>query len=139
MLRDSLIFRPFDIRTFALDNHQRDAVHEEHDVGTVCVVGTNAGNGKFLGNVIDVVLWMLPVDVTHRIAFLVAVDALFEGLAEGEHVIDGLVGVEVAAFHRHVAHSGDAVLDILFREARLAVTADADGVQIAQLLPQNVL
>ena len=138
MLRNGLLFRPFDIGTFALDDHQGDAVDEEHDVGTVGVVRARTGDGKLLSDVKHVVFGMLPVDVAHRIALLVAVDALFEGLAEGEHIIHRLIAVEVAAFHRHVAHGGDAVLDILFREARLAVATDADGVQLAQLLPQNV-
>ena len=138
MLRNGLFFRPFDIGTFALDDHQRDAVHEEHDVGTVGVVGARTGDGKLLGDVIAVVLGLLPVDIAHGIAFLVAVDALFEGLAEGEHIIHGLVAADVAVFHRYVAHSGDAVLDILFREAGLAVAADADGVQLMQLLPQHL-
>ena len=84
----------------------------------------------------DVVHGVFPVDIAHGVAFLVAVDALFEGLAEGEHVIHRLVAIEVAAFHGHVAQGGDAVLDVLFREARFLVAADADGVQLTQLSPQ---
>ena len=81
---------------------------------------------------------MLPVDVAHGVAFLVAIDALLKSLAEGEHVIHSLVAVDIAAFHRHVAQCYDAVFDVLFREACLDVTADADGVELAQLLSQHL-
>ena len=87
---------------------------------------------------IDVVLGMLPVDVAHGVALLVAVDALLKSLAEGEHVIHRLVAVEVAAFHGHVAHGDDAILDVLLREACLVVASDADGVQCPQLSPQHL-
>ena len=124
-----MFFCAFDVRTLAFNDDQWDAIHEEHDVGTVGVAGTRTSDGKLFSDVIDIVLGVLPVDVAHGVALLVAVDALLKGLAEGEHIIHRLVAVEVAAFHGHVAHGDDAILDVLLREARLAMAADADGVQ----------
>ena len=86
----------------------------------------------------DVVRGVFPIDIAHGVTFLVAVDALFESFAEGEHVIHCLVAVEVAAFHGHIAQGGDSVLDVLFRETRFLVAANADGVQLAQLSPQHL-
>ena len=138
MLRNGLFLGTFDVGTLAFDDDQWDAVHEKHDIGAVGVAGTRTCDGKLFSDVIDIVLGMLPVDVAHGVALLVAVDALFEGLAEGEHVIHGLVAVEVAAFHGHVAHGDDAILDVLLREARLAMATDADGVQCPQLASQHL-
>ena len=138
VLRNGLLFGAFDVGTLAFDDDQWDAVHEEHDVGTVGVAGTRTCDGKLLGNLIDIVLGLLPVDVAHGVALLVAVDALLKGLAEGEHVIHRLVAVEVAAFHGHVAHGDDAILDVLLRKARLAMATDADGIQCPQLSPQHL-
>ena len=138
VLRYSLFLRAFDVGTLTFNDDQRDAIDKQYDIGAVGVAGTRTCDGKLLGDVIDVVLGVLPVDVTHGVALLVAVDALFEGLAEGEHVIHRLVAVEVAAFHGHVAHGNDAILDVLLREARLAMATDADGIQCAQLPPQHL-
>ncbi len=138
VLRNGLFLGTFDVGTLAFDDDQWDAVHKEHNIRAVGVAGAGAGDGKLFGDVIDVVLGLLPVDVAHGVALLVAVDALLEGLAEGEHVIHGLVAVEVAAFHGHVAHGDDAILDVLLREARLTVATDADGVQCPQLTSQHL-
>ena len=129
VLRYGLFLGAFDVGTLAFNDDQWDAVHEEYNVRTVGVAGTRTCDGKLLGDLIDVVFGVLPVDVAHGIALFVAVDALFEGFAEGEHVIHRLVAVEVATFYGHIAHGDDAILDVLLRKACLAVAADADGVQ----------
>ena len=56
VLRYGLFLGTFDVGTLAFNDDQWDAVHEEHDVGTVGVAGTRTCDGKLFSDVIDIVL-----------------------------------------------------------------------------------
>ena len=52
-----------DIGAFAFDDYQRYAVDKQNNVGTICVGRACSGDCKFLGNMKDVVLGIVPVDI----------------------------------------------------------------------------
>ena len=138
MLRDSLVYRPLDVGALALDYHQRDTVHKQHDVGPIGVGHAGAGHRKLLGHMIHVPLRPLPVDKAHGVALLVTVDALLKSLAQRQQVIHRLVAAQVTALHGDVAHGQHPVLDVLLREKLLLVAVHPDGVDAPQLVAQHL-
>lgn len=99
VLGDGLLERVLHVRALALDDAQRDAVYEEHEVWPVVLLARAAHDAELFSHVKNVVVRVGPVDVLEREALLVAVDALFEGLAQGEQVIDRFAGIDVALIH----------------------------------------
>lgn len=100
MLRNGLLDGGLHVGTFALDDAERNAVHEEHDVGSVGIGHSRAADGKLLGDVENVVARVLPVDVLHHEALTITVHNLFEGFARGEQVINGLRSLHEPLVHR---------------------------------------
>ena len=90
------------VGALALDDHQRDAVDEQHQVGTARLVAARLFDGILLADLIAVALGMGPVDVAERVALGIAVDCLGQGRAEGQQLIDALVGRQQALLERHI-------------------------------------
>ena len=92
VLADGLIDRVFEVGAFAFDCDEWNAVYKENDVGATGLGAVEAFDFKFVGDVIDVVVGILPVDVVELMAFFIAVDGLFETFAEGEEIVEGFAG-----------------------------------------------
>ena len=104
-----------DIRFLTLDDHQRNTVYEQHEVGTVCLLTTGALDGEFLGDVIDIVLRVLPINVPERETFCVAENRLRQGFAEAEQIIHFLVRADQPVEHEFLQRV-DAGADVVFAE-----------------------
>ena len=137
VLRNGLLDGVLHVGTLALDDAERNAVHEEDDVGPVGVGHPRAADGKLLGNVEDVVARILPVDVLHHEALAVAVDNLFEGFARGEQVVDRLRSLHEPLVHRDVAQGVDSGGDVLLGEYGGAHRADLHDVDGGELFAQH--
>ncbi len=73
-------------RPLVLDHEERDAVHIGDDVAALRLGAGRALDGKFGGDVEDVVFGRFPVDVAERIGLGVPLDRLGNGRAENERV-----------------------------------------------------
>ena len=137
MLRNGLLDGVLHVGTLALDDAERNAVHEKDDVGPVGVGHPRAADGKLLGDVEDVVARILPVDVLHHEALAVAVDNLFEGFARGEQVVDRLRSLHEPLVHRDVAQGVDSGGDVLLGEYGSSHRADLHDVDGGELFAQH--
>ena len=137
VLRNGLLDGVLYVGTLALDDAERNAVHEEDDVGPVGLGHPRAADGKLLGDVEDVVARILPVDVLHHEALAVAVDNLFEGFARGEQVVDRLRSLHEPLVHRDVAQGVDSGGDVLLGEYGSAHRADLHDVDGGELFAQH--
>ncbi len=110
----------------ALDHHQGNAVDEEHNIRTSRLVTAPLLHRKLVGDVVDVALGMLPVDVVEAVALAVAVDGLGEAGAQGDQLVEALVG-------------GDEALERLIDQLLhcLADVAVAEGMLLA--FEQNLI
>ena len=89
-----------EVGSLALDDGERDAVDEQDDVGPAGLVAAGPLDGELLGDVEDVVPRFVPVDVAEREALGVALDRLGEALAQGEQVVELLVGPDEPVVER---------------------------------------
>ena len=139
MLRNRLLKRIFYIGTLALNHAQRNAVHEQHNIGTICIAHSRATHSKLLCHVKRIVFDMLPIDVLHHITLLVAIDNLFERFARSHKVVSHLRSGHITLRHRQVAQRLNARSYVLLREYGCALRTHLHGVDVCQLLTQNRL
>ena len=92
VLTDRLADRVFQVRPLALDHDEGNSVHEEHDVGAPRLLTSASLDDELLGDVIDVILRVCPVDVIELEALGVPFDRLLHALSEAQQVVDLLVG-----------------------------------------------
>src|SRR5690606_40534200 len=78
-------------RYTTLFRSDRDAVHERDDIAALGLARRCPLDRELCGDVEEVVLRPLPIDVAERVALRVAVDGLRDGRAEDERVVDVLV------------------------------------------------
>ena len=104
-------------RAFGFDHHQRDAVHEQHDVGDAGALG---GNAQLAHDMEGVAAGVLEVDQRNRAV------AVFAGQAAG------IAAAQLALPLLIVGQGGKVVVD------RLGIFR-ADAVQLAQRLDQHGL
>ena len=95
------------IGALALDDDQRDAVDEQDNIRAAGGVAAAPFDREFVGDVVDVVFGVLPVDQVDAVAALVAVDALLDALAEREQFVGVLAGGDQAGRDRDVAQFAD--------------------------------
>ena len=139
MLRNRLLERIFYVGTLALYYTQRNTVHKQHNIGTICVVHSSTTYRKLLGHVKCIVLDMFPVDILHHITLPVAIDNLLKCFARSQKVIRHLRGGHISLCHRQVAQCLDARCYVLFREYGCALRTHLHGVDFCQLFTQNRL
>src|SRR5262245_50800528 len=99
MLGNSLSNRLLNVRAFAFDNDQRNAVDEQHDVRPPCLMASCSLNHKLLSHMEDIVRQPcsgIPVDVLQRKTLCVACDGLLQTPAQNKEVIHFLVGTDEA-------------------------------------------
>ncbi len=87
-----LVAAQVEVGALALDHHQRDAVDEQHQVGPAGGVAALPLDAIFLGDMVDVALGVLPVDIVQRVALAVAIDGLGQAGAQGQQLVDPLAG-----------------------------------------------
>src|SRR5690606_36870168 len=78
-------------RRLALDDHERNAVHEADDVRPPRLRGSGCLDVELLRHVVDVPLRMFPVNVADRVAAAVAVDRLRDRPPQPKEIPDLLV------------------------------------------------
>lgn len=109
---------------FAFDDDQGDAVDKEHNVGAAGAVAAALLDDKFVGNVIDVVLGMVPVDIVEAKALAVAVDGLGEAGAQCEQFVEASIG-EHETLERFIDQPGDGFVKVaIAKGVRFAFEAD---------------
>ena len=138
-LRDGL--GHLDLRRLALDHREGNAVDEQYDVRPTGLDAAGALHGEFGGHVVDVVRptcrKVAPVHVVQRETLQVTLDGLLQRHAQGQQVVDRLVGLEQPVIF-DVLQPLDGALDVLLaEEIRAALVLDA--VQLLHLLAQNLL
>jgi len=136
-LDDRALAAPFEVGALALDRGEGDAVDEEDDIGAAGLRASATLDRELVGDVVDVVGGVLPVDVADRVAAGVAVDRLRQADAEGQEVVQRL-----ACPHQPVVgvlfQAADGSLDGIFGEVVGAALA-ADAVECAKLLRQHII
>src|SRR5215475_676424 len=91
MLRDGALDRVLLVGPAAFDHCEGNAVDEENDIRTTALLPGGPLDLELFGDVKDVVLRTLPIDVIQCEALSVAVDRLLEALAQGDQVVNPLV------------------------------------------------
>jgi len=99
MLANGLAYRVLHVGPLALNDHQRNPVDEEHDVGSAGLVGATALNHKLLSYVIGVILGMLPIDIIKLKALSVSFDRLLQALSHTQQVVRFLVSWQQAIIY----------------------------------------
>ncbi len=96
MLADSVIHSITLVGAFALDYRKRNPVDEQHDVWSPQFVRSRTFDLELIGDVVDVVLRVFPIDVLKRVATLIPVDGLLDGFPQRQQVVCLLVGLHQA-------------------------------------------
>ena len=136
-LVDRLLERPLVLRALALDHHERNPVHETHDVRSPGLVATRPLDFKLRRDVENVVLRVLPVDVTQGETLRLAINRLVEAFSKSQQIIDFFARPH-EAFERNIPQCLDALGDALVGEWHLPAF-EADLVQALELRCQHVL
>ena len=95
LLADGLVNRILSAdpaRPLAFDDPERDAVHEQHDVGPSGLGRPKRPDRELVGQVVDIALGPGPVDELQLIAFRVAIHGLRNALAKAEQLPHLLIG-----------------------------------------------
>ena len=139
MLGDGLFYGVLYIGPLAFDNGQGDSVHEEDDIRTIMLFASGFHHGKFFRYMEDVSLGIFPVYVLQVEAFLVPVNALFQGFPERQEIVRVLRGADVPLVKRNALQGQNPRLDIRIAERiRLAGTG-MDGIDFPELFPEHVV
>lgn len=83
-------------RALVLNDQDRNAINKGNDVAPLGLCGAGAFDSEFGRDVKDVVLGVLPIDETERVALRVAVDRLRDRRAKDKRIVDVLVGAPQA-------------------------------------------
>ena len=137
MLANRLADRVLHVGPLALDDHQRNPVDEEHDVGSAGLLATTALDHELLGHVVGVVFRMFPVDIIKLKALGVSFDRLLQTLPHAQQVIRFLIGWQQAIIY-YVLQCLNCREDIALAEG-IRAASEEDGVLIAQLIRQYLV
>src|SRR2546427_12303516 len=92
MLDDGFLNGVLDVWTLAFDHGKRNAVDEQHNIRPSGLVATRTFDAELFGDVKDVVLPVVPVDVVQRETLGVALDGLLHAPPQAQQVLDFLIG-----------------------------------------------
>jgi len=129
-LGDGLLALQIEVRALALDHDEGDTVDEEGDIGAARAVAAALFDQELIGDVIDIVLGVAPIDVVEAEALAIAVDGLRHAGPEGEHLIEAGVG-DHEALQRLVEEATEGLADTGVGESVVA-TLERDRVVGAQ-------
>ena len=139
MLRNRLLERIFNVGSLALYHTQRNTINKQYNIGAICVAHSRTAYCKLLGYVKRIVLYVLPIDILHHIALLVAIDNLFECLARSQEVVCHLRSGHISLCHREIFECLNARRYILLRKYGCALRTNLHSVYFRQLLTQDRL
>ncbi len=101
-------------------------------------MAAGALDGEFVGDVVDVVFGMLPVDVAEVEALGVAVHRLLEACTQGQQLVDALVGRHQPLDQRRVRQHVQRLGQVGLGEGE-GLPLEADRVVLGQPLRQHIL
>ena len=124
-------------RRFALDHRKGDAVDKQHDVQAAEFLAAGALERELGRHMEDVVFRVVPVNVAQGEALGVALNGLFQALAQPQEIVDQPPGVLEPLGERHVLQRLDAPPDVRPGE-RVGAAFELDRVDLLQLGAQDV-
>lgn len=92
------------VGTLALDDHQWDAVDEQHNIRDARLVAPPPLHHKLVCDLVDVVGRIFPVNVVERETAPVPVNRLFDALAQRQQLVHLLAGRNQPLMQRQVVN-----------------------------------